>query len=378
MIDLIESRDKIDEIDRKILELFEQRMKITQDVAEYKINTGKKVLDKEREQQKLEVLSSLASNPFNAHAVNELFTQIMSMSRKWQYGYIASNANIGYESYKKLSFDSKTKVAFFGEAGSYTEQAMIDFFGEEIEGISVCNFKQVMDMVKYEEVEFGVLPIENSSTGGITDIFDLLFEYGNTIIGEHYVKIDHALMAVKGATEEDLKEVYSHPQGLLQCREYFEDKEWISLKPCTESTSAAAKYVSEKQDKSIGAIASTRAAKCYDLDVLQYGINKEEKNSTRFIIITNKRIYNENANKVSICFEIPHESGSLYTMLSHIIYNGLNMTKIESRPISGRTWEYRFFVEFEGNLKDPGVRNALIGINEEASSMKVLGNFKTV
>ncbi|MDO5292395.1 MAG: prephenate dehydratase [bacterium] len=378
MIDLIESRDKIDSIDRQILELFEQRMKITQDVAEYKINTGKKVLDKEREQQKLEVLSSLASNPFNAHAVNELFTQIMSMSRKWQYGYIASNSNIGYEAYDELAFNSQTKVAFFGEIGSYTEQAMIDFFGENIDGISVCNFKQVMEMVKNGDVEFGVLPIENSSTGGITDIFDLLFEYGNTIIGEHYVKIDHALMAVKGATEEDLKVVYSHPQGLLQCREYFEDKEWISLKPCTESTSAAAKYVSEKQDKSIGAIASTRAAKCYDLEIIKQGVNQEEKNSTRFIIITNKKIYNENANKVSICFEIPHESGSLYTMLSHIIYNGLNMTKIESRPISGHTWEYRFFVEFEGNLKDPGVKNALIGINEEASSMKILGNFKTV
>ncbi len=377
MIDLKESRDRIDVIDREILNLFEQRMKITQDVAEYKINTGKKVLDREREQQKLDVLSKMASNPFNEHAVNELFTQIMSMSRKWQYGYIATNADLGFKPYETLDMKKDEKVAFFGEIGSYTEQAMIDFFGPNVDGISVNNFKKVMEMVKNKEVQFGVLPIENSSTGGITDIFDLLFEYGNTIIGEHCVKVEQALIGKKGAKISDLKEVYSHPQGLLQCRSFFEDKKQISLLPYA-STSAAAKYVSEQDDSSIGAIASIRAAEYYGLEVLQPAINKEEMNSTRFIIITNQQIYNEEANKVSICFEIPHESGSLYTMLSHIIYNGLNMTKIESRPISGHPWEYRFFVEFEGNLQDPGVKNAIIGIREEASSLKILGNFITV
>lgn len=377
MVDLKDSREKIDRIDKEIVALFEQRMKIASDVADYKIQTGKKVLDKEREQQKLDALSLLASNEFNKHAVKELFSQIMSTSRKWQYGKIASSTQSEFTSYKEVAIKPDTTVAYFGEPGSYTEQAMMDFFGEGILGVGVGDFKNVMEMVKDGRADYGVLPIENSSTGGITDIFDLLFEYGNTIIGEHYVKIEHALLAKPGTTMEELREVYSHPQGIMQCKNFFEDKKQIKLN-VFDSTSAAAKYASEQDGKEVGAIASVRAGKFYGLEPLATAINKEDENCTRFIIITNQKIFSEDANKVSICFEIPHESGSLYTMLSHIIYNGLNMTKIESRPISGRTWEYRFFVEFEGNLMDPGVRNALIGIREEASRFKIIGNFKTV
>ena len=243
--------------------------------------------------------------------------------------------------------------------------------------IAVTNFKKVMELVSNGEVEYGVLPIENSSTGGITDIYDLLVDYNNTIIGEHVVKVEHALVALPGTKVEDLDVVYSHPQGILQCRPYFEDKPGIRLEKC-ESTSSGAKKVQEDKLTSQGAISSKRAAECYGLDILQEAINKEEANCTRFIIITNQQIYNKAATKVSICFEIPHESGSLYTMLSNIIFNNLNMTKIESRPISGRTWEYRFFIEFEGNLANPGVRNAINGIDQEASQLRILGNFVAV
>jgi chorismate mutase/prephenate dehydratase len=121
------------------------------------------------------------------------------------------------------------------------------------------------------------------------------------------------------------------------------------------------------------AIASEQAAKIYGLEVLEKGVNQEARNETRFIIVTDKRIFRHDADKISICFELPHRSGSLYRILSHFIYNDLNMTKIESRPLEGRNWEYRFFVDFTGNLKDSAVRNALLGIREESSSMKILG-----
>ena len=377
MVDLKDSREKIDKIDHQIVELFEQRMKIASDVADYKIQTGKKVLDKERENQKLEHLSALASNPFNKHAVNELFSQIMSMSRKWQYSKMASNTPTEFVPFEHLDINQDTKVAYFGEPGSNTEQAMLEYFGKEVDGQGVGSFKTIMEMVKDGTVEYGVLPIENSSTGGITDIFDLLFEYGNTIIGEHCVKIEHVLLAKEGTTLADVKEVYSHPQGILQCRSFFENMDEVTLKEF-ESTSAAAKYASEHPGKEVAAIASVRAGQYYGLTPIATSISTENKNYTRFIIITNKKWFHKDANKVSICFEIPHESGSLYNMLSHIIYNGLNMTKIESRPIRGRTWEYRFFVEFEGNLKDAGVKNALVGIHQEASDFKIIGNFRTI
>lgn len=378
MVDLQQSRIKIDEIDQKIVELFEERMEIAKDVAEYKISTGKKVYDREREIQKLISLGNLASSDFNKQGIEELFTQIMSISRKLQYGVVNDkNPNAEFTPLEKLHITPSTKVAFFGEVGSYTEQAMAECFQCEVQAIAVPEFKKVMELLQKREVEYGVLPIENSSTGGITDIYDLLMEYENTIIGEHIVKVNHALMGIPGSEIEGLCEVYSHQQGILQCRSYFEQYPKITLHEAA-STSAAAKKVAQEGNLSIGAIASERAAKQYGLEILARKINRENKNSTRFIIIANKRIFLQDANKVSICFELPHESGSLYNMLSHMIFNNLNMTKIESRPISGHPWEYRFFVEFEGNLQQPGVKNALQGIGMEATSLRILGNFHTI
>lgn len=156
----------------------------------------------------------------------------------------------------------------------------------------------------------------------------------------------------------DIKTVYSHPQALMQCSRYLEEhREWkqISL----QNTAASAKKVVEENDRSKAAIASRRAAECYGLKVLKEQINYSNINTTRFIIVTNKKVFLEGAEKISLYFEVPHESGSLYNILSHIIFNNLNMTKIESRPMVERNWEYRFFVDFEGNLLEPGVRNAL-------------------
>ena len=137
----------------------------------------------------------------------------------------------------------------------------------------------------------------------------------------------------------------------------------------------AARKVAREKDRSQAAIASEHAGNIYGLEILKKGINQSESNSTRFIIVTNQKIFRKDAGKVSICFEVPHESGSLYHMLSHIIYNNLNMTKIESRPIEDRNWEYRFFIDFDGNLADGAVKNALRGLRDEARNMKILGNY---
>ena len=171
----------------------------------------------------------------------------------------------------------------------------------------------------------------------------------------------------------DIKTVYSHPQSLMQSAKFLENHSWqlISM----QNNAFAARKVAEEQDKSQAAIASEYAGQIYGLEVLQKGVNHSGTNSTRFIIVTNQKIFKRDARKVSICFEVPHESGSLYHMLSHFIYNNLNMTKIESRPIEGRNWEYRFFVDFEGNLADSAVKNALRGLREEARNMKILGNY---
>jgi chorismate mutase/prephenate dehydratase len=378
MIDLQQSRDEIDKVDKKIVELFEHRMQLTKDVAEYKINTGKKILDKQREQEKLDKLMNLAGNDFNKRGIQELFTQIMSMSRKLQYSLTgATGYEIPFHQIDKLDIHTGTKVVCFGVKGSYTEQAMEEYFSTDITSFHEPTFKGIMEAIKDGSADYGVLPIENTSTGGISDIYDLLVEYDNYIIGEHVVKIEHALLGLEGSEIDNIRNVYSHPQALMQSSKFISQHKNMAPIECI-STSDSAKKVLEDKDLTQAAIASKRAGSLYGLKVLAEGINHENLNSTRFIIITRKKEYIKNANKISICFELPHESGSLYNMLSHFIYNNLNMTKIESRPLEGRRFEYRFFIDFEGNLNDAGVKNALTGIGEEAMALKILGNYSTM
>ena len=273
---------------------------------------------------------------------------------------------------KKLEVDKDTVVCYQGVPGAYSQQAMFSFFGKEIQNINVPDFGDVIEMVKNGKADYGVLPIENSSAGFVNGIYDMVGNNDVTIVGEEEVHVAHALMGVPGSDLSRIKTVYSHTQGLLQCTNYLSRKPW---KQCSvANTAVAAVKVIEEGDKTQAAIASELAAELYGLDILAREINDESDNSTRFIIVTNQKVFLKNASKISICFEIPHESGSLYHLLSHFIYNDLNMTKIESRPVEGKSWEYRFFVDFEGNLADAAVKNAICGLREEALNLKILGN----
>lgn len=374
MQELLKCREQIDEIDQKIARLFQDRMVISGNVAAYKRATGKKVFDKEREDQKIESVRKYADNDFNEEALGELFRQIMSISRKYQYRLLdLDDRELEFEKLETLPAERK-KVVYFGTDGSYTQQAMEAYFGTDIDTFHEDTFRGVMDAIQEGKAQYGVLPIENTSTGGINDIYDLLVEYDHTIIGEQVVKVDQALLVLPEAELSDIKTVYSHPQGLLQCADFLNEHPQIQKKTFS-STAASAQKVWEDGDLSQAAIASVQAAKVFGLKVLKENINFASNNSTRFIIITNKKIYLENADTVSVCFELPHECGSLYNILSHIIYNQLNMTSISSRPIPGKSWEYRFFVDFEGNLEEAAVKNTLYGIAEEASGLKILGNY---
>ena len=374
-MDLTELRQRIDAIDAQMVELFEQRMDICRQVAEYKIAAGKNVLDKSREAQKLEKVRSLASNEFNGFCVVELFEQIMSMSRKLQYRLLMENGRL--EKLPFISVDAldagKARVVFQGAEGSYSQAAMTQYFGEGIDSFHVDSFRDAMDAIDEGSADFAVLPIENSTAGIVSEIYDLLQEYENYIVGEQIIKIEHCLLGVPGASLEDIRTVYSHPQSLMQSSRYLALRDWRQIS--MPNNAFAAKKVADERDKSQAAIASEYAGAVYGLEVLQRKVNHSGTNSTRFIIVSGRKIFKKDAKKISICFEVPHESGSLYHMLSHFIYNRLNMTKIESRPIEDRNWEYRFFIDFEGNLADSAVKNALRGLRDEARNMKVLGNY---
>ena len=374
-MDLLELRNELDGIDKQIVELYEKRMNVCGQVAEYKIETGKRVFDKEREKQKLEAVRALTHNDFNAYGVTELFEQIMSMSRKQQYQLLAENGSIG-----KLPFigvdELETKAArvvFQGAEGAYSQAAMIQYFGEGVNCFHVDTFRDAMLAIDEGSADFAVLPIENSSAGIVSEIYDLLVEFENYIVGEQIIPINHCLLGCAGTKISDIKTVYSHAQSLMQSAHYLQEKGWqqISMK----NNAFAAQKVAEDKNPTEAAIASEYAAKVYGLEILEKGVNDLKENSTRFIIITNQKVFSKDASKISLCFEVNHESGALYHALSHLIYNGLNMTKIESRPLEGRNWEYRFFVDFEGNMEDSAVKNALRGLREETRNMKILGNY---
>lgn len=376
MRELADIRAELDGIDKKITELFEERLELVTQVAEYKIANGKPVLDRQREAEKLARLSALAGSEFSKIGVRELFEQIMAISRKRQYQLLTDSGqgeDTGFEVKDTIDF-SHARVVYQGVEGAYSQMAMNAFFGEHTDSFHVETWRNAMEALKKGEADFAVLPIENSSAGIVSENYDLLVEYDNYIVGEQTIKVDHALLGLPEAEIADITCVYSHPQALMQCVDFLDEhRDWerISLK----NTAMSAKKVVEDGKKNQAAIANPLTAEIYGLKVLKSSINYSSENSTRFIIVSGKRMCKRDAGKISICFEIPHESGSLYHMLSHIIYNNLNMNKIESRPIKDKSFEYRFFVDFEGNLKDGAVQNALKGLAEEAGKLRILGNY---
>lgn len=374
--DLNDIRQDIDAVDRQIVELLEKRMALSLEVAKYKISTGKPIYDREREQQKLEKLGAMASTEFNAKSVQELFLQIMSVSRRYQYSIIGDRDHVidkMFTPVKQLDISSDTKVAYAGVPGAFAEEAMITYFGEDISAVHVKEFFEVAKMVAEGQADYGVLPIENSTAGFVNGIYDLLDRYQLSIVGEQMIKINQCLLGLPGTDLSKVTTVFSHPQGLMQAREYLEDKDWRQVSMA--NTAMSARKVHEDGDMTQVAIASARAAKLYGLTVLNPQLNVSDTNTTRFVIVCNRHVYVEKANKVSISFALPHECGTLYNILAHFIFNNVNMTSIESIPLIGKQWEYCFFVDFEGNLGDDEVKNALKGIMAETEEFRILGCF---
>lgn len=371
-----EYRDKIDRIDRDIVKLFEERMEVAGKIGAWKIENGAKVFDKARERQKLMSVMDMAHDDFNRHGVEELFSQIMSMSRKKQYALLeqkGAGGRLPFIGVDHLDMEN-IRVVFQGVEGAYSQAAMNAFFGESVNSFHVAKFRDAMEAIAEGAADYAVLPIENSTAGIVADNFDLLVDFENYIVAEQIIPVEHVLMAVPGTKLSDIRRVYSHPQALSQCESLFEEhREWSA--EAFGNTALAARKVAQDGLREQAAIGSAFAAKRFGLVVLMDHISDVETNATRFMIVTNQRVFRKDAAKISICFELPHSAGTLYNILSHFIFNNINMTHIESRPIPERNWEYRFFIDFEGNLAQPSVRNALRGIREEATNMKILGNY---
>lgn len=376
MASLEELRTELDAIDDQLVKLYEKRMEVCEAVGEYKVHAGRKVYDRQRENEKMSDVASKVDGEFNKKGVRELYRQLMSMSRKLQYRQLVEAGALGRLPFIRIDDLDKqnARVVFQGTEGAYSQAAMQQFFGADVNNFHVRTFREAMEAIEEGSADYAVLPIENSTAGPVIEMYDLLDEFENYIVAETILPVVHTLSGLPGAKLSDIKKVYSKAEALMQTTRFLDDhSDWQRIS--VVNTAIAAKKVLKEQDISQAAVCGAYAAKVHGLSVLVDEINDDMDNSTRFIVVTNQKIFLKNASKISIRFELPHQSGSLYGILSHFIYNDLNMTKIESRPIKGRPWEYCFFVDFDGNLEDPAVKNAIRGLREETTNLKILGNY---
>lgn len=381
MDELNQLRNEIDHIDRQMVELFKRRMAVTHRVGEYKAERGMAVLDQAREREVLKGKGDLAGEELRP-AVTTLFQTIMSLSRRQQRDLIGERSeNPGVkrfvEGMAKLRQPVKNpRVTYQGVPGAYSEQACINFFGPEVNATGLEQFEDNFKALKEGRADYAVLPIENSSTGAIRQIYDLLTQYECYMVGETTVKVEHCLMAPKGATLESITHVYSHEQGLFQCEQFLNRYPHWHQVPQAD-TAGSAQMVAGTGDITKAAICSARAAEIYGLEILVRGVNHNSHNTTRFVVVSAAPELREGADKISTLFLLPHEAGSLNEVLTVLSSRGLNMTKLESRPIPEHSWEYMFFMEFTGSLDDSVTADVIHELAQTTGDFRVLGNFKS-
>ena len=382
MSELDQYRAQIDSIDRRLVELFLGRMAVTQQVGEYKLRQGLPVLDPQRERQVLSAKAALVEDPADKADLTDLYRSIMAISRRQQRKLVKEGAgDPALERWQAALAQRREpvrspRVAYQGEPGCYSEEAAAGFFGEEVSSRGLPWFDDVFAALAKGEVDYAMLPIENSSTGSIRQVYDLLGQYDFSLVGEWQVKVEHCLAALPGVALEDIRTVYSHEQGLMQCDRFLAaHRDWKQV-PVLD-TAGSAKQVAETGDPAGAAICSVRAAKLYGLNVLAEGINHNAANVTRFVAVSPKLELREERDKIAAVFSLPHQTGSLHEILSVFAVQGFNLTKIESRPIPGRDWEYLFFLEFTGDILAPGMDGVLRELSQLSADFRVLGNFKS-
>jgi len=375
--ELLKIREEIDRIDSELIPLFIERMKCSENVARIKIAEGMQVLDKEREKKVLEKVRERAGEYGDSATI--LYASMMSLSRARQYQMIKGGNEIEtLEKTAERNIRSDGRIFCQGAEGAYSHKAALRFLKEiGSENVDIVRFRptwrDVFEAVDKGEAEFGVLPVENSSAGSVHDVYSLILKYRLYIIGVVSMKISHCLVA-KGHGK--ITKVISHPQALAQCSSYIYknglEKEEFS------NTAEAAKYVSQSSEEGIAAICSEEAAKEYGLKIIGRDIQDMVYNMTRFVILSKRPILPEDANKIGLCFSLPHKSGSLYSILEMFAVNGLNLTKIESRPIPGSKFDYSFYLDFTGNIHDVRTKDLIGMLQQELPGFSFLGNYKEI
>ncbi len=379
-MDLKQCRNEIDNINREMLDLFLRRMEISDEVAKYKAENGMPILNRAREREILSDMTGLAGEEFENY-VKVFYSVMMDLSRARQSTLIKHGNSVTDKVKKALEsspniFPKRANVACQGTEGAYSQIAADKLFGlEKIHYFGT--FEEVFTAVRDGVCEYGVLPIENSTYGTVVEVYDLMKRFNFNIVRSAKIKVRHALLAPKGTKFENIKQVYSHPQAIGQCGTFLRENPHIEAIPCG-NTAVAAKRVSEDSSGTSAAIASFSCGELYGLDVIRDEVQSNSNNATRFICISNEPLIFPGADKISLMLTLPHSPGSLYNTLAKFTAEGLNLTKLENRPIEGSDFEAQFYFDLEASPYDGRVLTLLDSVASECESFSFLGAYNEI
>ncbi len=380
-MNLEECRKKINLIDDQICDLFVERMKVSSDVAKAKIAAQRPVTDSSREREERLRMIKRAGDELGDRA-GVLFTTLFDLSRSYQRYLISGNGKLAaeLEAAAKADIDtlfpSRAVVACQGVEGAYSQQACDRLF-KQADIIYFRNFSGVFQAVEQGLCEYGILPIENSTSGSVNAIYDLMRSNKFYIVCSLSMPIRHHLLAKPGTKLEDVKEIVSHEQGILQCREFLNRHPGVKI-TIFDNTAMAAKMVAESDRSDLAAIASANCAQVYGLSDLTGDIQNSAANRTRFICISrNMRIF-PGADRISLMLSTAHRPGALYSLISKFATIGVNLTKLESRPIPGREFEFMFYFDLEASPRSPEVIRLLDGLASGSDTFVFLGGYREI
>lgn len=370
-MDLKELRGQIDSIDNELLELYAKRMELCLQVAEYKAKNKVSVMQSGREKEILDRVQALSPERFSTGA-EVLFTDIMDISKSYQDFEI--NRSSDFEEYGDFAFDTGSRIGCYGVKGSNSEEAAFKIFGKR-KMAYYHEFEDIFKAVESGELDYGVVPVQNSNTGSISQTYDLMKKYNVYINRMTRVSVNHCLASSNAASVSDVKTVYSNPQAIMQCSDFLQENDLRAVQ--FASTAASAKYAA-KSERKIAAICSERCARLYKLNILAKNISNSEQNFTRFICISGKFLKEKDADHISVQLSLPDEKGSLSRMLTKFRVAGLNLLKLESRPQKKGNFDVDFYLDFEGSTSDEKVAALLKALSTGLSDFKFLGNYSEI
>lgn len=376
-MDIKELREQIDNIDAQIVELFRARMGVSLGVAEYKRERNMAVYDPARERALFARIGEMAGEEISGYA-HSLYKTITELSRTYQHHILDPDPEIKKEIERRLEHSPKmlpkfARVACQGVEGAYSQIAAVRMF--DCPKISYYGaFSDIFRAVESGECDYGVLPIENSTAGSVKGVYDLLKGSTACIIKSVRIKIDHNLLAKPGTKKEDIREIFSHEQAISQCAGYLRELEGVKV-TVAANTAMAAKAVAESDRTDVAALSSYSCAELYGLHPIETSVQDMQNNYTRFILISREPYILPGAERTSIILKTPHTPGALYNTLARINSHGVNLIKLESRPIPERDFEFMFYFDIEASIYSPDLCELLAELSANSEDFKYLGSY---